>query len=45
MTPAQQAVINNLAPFYGHFVDDTAWFIAYTGYTGEHGLEIIVPGR
>lgn len=40
---AQRNVIKNLKPFYGAFVPDTDWFIGYTGYTGEQGLEIILP--
>lgn len=31
-----------LGPFYGAFAGD--WFIARTGYTGEDGFEIILPG-
>lgn len=40
---AQREVIKNLKPFYGAFVSNTGWFIGYTGYTGEQGLEIILP--
>ena len=37
----QQSLIAELKPFRGMPVDD--WFIARTGYTGERGLEIILP--
>lgn len=40
-TSKQNAVIDSLKPFVGKFCDD--WFIARTGYTGEKGLEIILP--
>jgi len=36
------AVAAILNPFVGAFADD--WFIARTGYTGEDGFEIILPG-
>ena len=36
------AVAATLKPFVGAFADD--WFIARTGYTGEDGFEIILPG-
>jgi aminomethyltransferase len=36
------AVAAELEPFFGAFSGD--WFIARTGYTGEDGLEIILPG-
>lgn len=34
-------LIRRLKPFEGH--EDNGWFIARTGYTGEDGLEIILP--
>jgi aminomethyltransferase len=37
-----QRVADSLKPFYGGFAGD--WFIARTGYTGEDGFEIILPG-
>ncbi len=36
-----QQVISELKPFNGLFAED--WFVARTGYTGEKGLEIILP--
>jgi aminomethyltransferase len=36
------AVAAELKPFYGAFSGD--WLIARTGYTGEDGFEIILPG-
>lgn len=41
LTPAQSDAISTLAPFECVEVDN--WFFARTGYTGEDGLEIIVP--
>lgn len=37
--------IQNLTPFSSYFMDedDEQWMIARTGYTGENGLEIILP--
>lgn len=37
----REALIARLAAFHGEFSAD--WFIAKTGYTGEQGLEIILP--
>jgi aminomethyltransferase len=37
----QQTLVSNLKPFFGIDVDD--WFVARTGYTGEDGLEIMLP--
>lgn len=39
--PALAATIADLRRFTGAFVRD--WFVARTGYTGEDGLELIVP--
>ena len=36
----QQQAAEMLKPF---FADDGEWFIAYTGYTGEQGFEVILP--
>lgn len=41
VTAAQADAISTLAPF--ECVDIDEWFFARTGYTGEDGLEIIVP--
>ncbi len=37
---SQQRAVAALTPF---FADDGEWFIAYTGYTGEQGFEIMLP--
>jgi aminomethyltransferase len=37
-----RAAAEPLKPFFGAFAGD--WFIARTGYTGEDGFEIILPG-
>lgn len=37
-----RAAAAELKPFFGVFAGD--WFIARTGYTGEDGFEIILPG-
>jgi aminomethyltransferase len=42
LSPARAALIRELRPFQGAAEGD--WFIARTGYTGEDGLEIILPG-
>ncbi len=39
----QASLISELGPFYGQPAGD--WFIARTGYTGEDGLEIMVPNN
>ena len=41
VSPAQMDSISTLQPFEG--VDIADWFVARTGYTGEDGLEMIVP--
>lgn len=41
VTPARAALICELKPFQGKADGD--WFIARTGYTGEDGLEIMLP--
>ena len=37
-----RARIEALPPFFGAALDD--WFIARTGYTGEDGFEVMLPG-
>lgn len=41
LTPEQTEAVLSLKPF--HCVDVGEWFFARTGYTGEDGLEIILP--
>jgi aminomethyltransferase len=41
LTPSQADAISTLTPFES--VDVEQWFFARTGYTGEDGLEIILP--
>lgn len=41
VSPSRASLINNLKPFQG--LPDGDWFIARTGYTGEDGLEIMLP--
>jgi aminomethyltransferase len=41
VTQSRGNLIQHLKPFEGHADGD--WFIARTGYTGEDGLEIILP--
>jgi aminomethyltransferase len=43
LAPDQAANAAELRPFVGAFAGD--WFIARTGYTGEDGFEIILPGQ
>ena len=38
-----RALAEPLKPFFGAFAGE--WFIARTGYTGEDGFEIILPGE
>ncbi len=42
LSPAKAKVIHTLQNFEGHECE--GWFIARTGYTGEDGLEIVLPG-
>ncbi|MNZ33367.1 Aminomethyltransferase [compost metagenome] len=41
VTPPRAALIRELKPFHG--LAEGEWFIARTGYTGEDGLEIMLP--
>lgn len=41
VTSSRAELIRQLKPFEGQ--DDGEWFIARTGYTGEDGLEIMLP--
>lgn len=42
--PGEKAdTLLNLKPF--HFIESKSWFIACTGYTGEHGFEVIFPAN
>ena len=43
VTPKRAELIDSLKPFVGKFSDE--WFIARTGYTGEKGVEIILPNE
>lgn len=43
VSPAQAELIERLKPFQG--LESEKWFIARTGYTGERGLEIILPAE
>ncbi|BBH43708.1 glycine cleavage system aminomethyltransferase GcvT [Pseudomonas sp. KU43P] len=43
LSASRAALIRELRPFEG--IADGDWFIARTGYTGEDGLEIILPGH
>ncbi|HAB01906.1 MAG TPA: glycine cleavage system protein T, partial [Pseudomonas sp.] len=42
LSPARAALVRELRPFEG--LAEGEWFIARTGYTGEDGLEIMLPG-
>ncbi|MEH6686288.1 MAG: glycine cleavage system aminomethyltransferase GcvT [Halopseudomonas sabulinigri] len=42
VTDACAALISDLKPFQG--LPEGGWFIGRTGYTGEDGLEIMLPG-
>src|SRR5690606_4073503 len=41
VTIARAALIKELKPFQG--LEEGGWFIARTGYTGEDGLEVMLP--
>ncbi|MCI0913556.1 MULTISPECIES: glycine cleavage system aminomethyltransferase GcvT [Pseudomonas] len=43
LSASRAALIRELRPFEG--ISEGDWFIARTGYTGEDGLEIILPGH
>ena len=43
LMPEQQAAVLELKPFFGAAFG--SWFVARTGYTGEDGFEIMIPGR
>ncbi len=43
LSDEQRQVSAGLKPFFGAFAGD--WFIARTGYTGEDGFEIVLPGN
>ncbi len=43
LLPAAAPVLRDLAPFHGDVVADADAFIARTGYTGEDGVEIMLP--
>jgi aminomethyltransferase len=43
LLPAEEAVkVRTLGAF--RFVESGSWFVARTGYTGEKGLEVMLPG-
>lgn len=42
LTPNQRRVAEELTPFTGQ--ESEGWFIARTGYTGEDGYEVMLPG-
>lgn len=42
MDPDAASVVHTLKPFFGAFVDE--FFVARTGYTGEDGCEVVLPG-
>lgn len=47
LTKEQQALVAQLAVFSGVFLtgDRSDWLVARTGYTGEDGYEIMLPGE
>ena len=42
LSPAGAASASALEPFFGREIE--GWFVARTGYTGEDGFEIMLPG-
>lgn len=42
LVPAQAELVKTLVPF--RCIELGEWFVARTGYTGEQGLEILLPG-
>jgi aminomethyltransferase len=42
LSPAGSTAALGLEPFFGREID--GWFVARTGYTGEDGFEIMLPG-
>jgi len=42
LSPAGATAALGLEPFFGREID--GWFVARTGYTGEDGFEIMLPG-
>lgn len=45
--PSWSDILDSLKPFVGADLADTEaadWFVARTGYTGEDGVEVILPG-
>src|SRR5690606_25018581 len=43
LTAGRGSLLDSLKTFYG--VTSDTWFIARTGYTGEEGLEIMLPSE
>lgn len=46
--PSWSDILDSLKPFVGADLTDTEaanWFVARTGYTGEDGVEVILPGE
>jgi len=41
--PALASLVDQLEGFQGEEADNGRWFVARTGYTGEDGLEILLP--
>lgn len=42
LSPGQRRIAEELTPFMGQ--ESEGWFIARTGYTGEDGYEVMLPG-